>query len=624
MLKHFYTIGMAGHIDHGKTTLTKALTNIETDRLQEEKDRAISIEPGYALYEQTEETETAIVDVPGHERFIRQMIAGVASIDAVLLVIAADEGVMPQTREHLHILDLLGITKGAVIFTKASLLEEELRGLLYEETKEALRGTFLADSPAVFVDSISGEGIEEVRTLIGDLLQHGSTRPAGTGFRMPIDQSFTVKGQGTVVRGTVVKGEARLEDPLYVQPGNTPVRVRQIQVHHSKQDRVRAGQRAAFNLGGISYEQIHRGNVLVDQPGPMSRTIDVSLQTTTLFQRPLKQRAPIKLHTGTAEVYGRIVFFDRNELKPGETVLCQLRLEEEVPCMRGDRFILRRPTPAETIGGGTIIDPAGGKYRFSPETVKMLTLKEQGSPEERLAQAIHNHNEITAAEAAEETGMEKASAERALQEGPFIEAGGYWLSADVWEQVKEQVIGRLSKAHEENPLKPGLERAALAGEISSRKPAAEQQLIKMEAEGHLRFSGPYAQLPSFQQHYPKAWKKRMEQAEQKITEGGMRPPAEADVYQETGLPASWQKPLHVYLVDAGSMLELNDKHLISRSAVEQAAQRLRDSCPDSFSLQDAKAVLDLPRKYLVPLLELFDSLNWTRFTEGTRTWKRPK
>lgn len=386
MDKHYYTVGMAGHIDHGKTTLTKALTNVDTDRLKEEKERQISIELGFAPLELGNDIFASVIDVPGHERFIRQMIAGVAGIDLVILVVAADEGVMPQTKEHLDILSFLGIKRGIVAVTKIDKVEIDFVELVQEEIKEQLQGTVFAESPFVMVDSLKGTGIDVLKQQIKDDLLQTEKRNANGAFRLPIDQVFTVKGQGTVVRGTVYEGTVIEGQALMILPSRRETKARQLQVHHKPSEKAVAGQRVAINLSNVTKEDLDRGDVIVDKEHfIVTNTIDISLSFINSLKHPIKQRSPIKLHLGTSEVMGKIVFFDRNEVNSdvGE-VLCQLRLDEDIVTKRGDRFILRRPTPTETIGGGWIVDPNGQKYRYGEATIDMLHKKKEGTPVQRV------------------------------------------------------------------------------------------------------------------------------------------------------------------------------------------------------------------------------------------------
>jgi selenocysteine-specific elongation factor len=622
-MKKYYTIGMAGHIDHGKTTLTKALTNMDTDRLKEEKERAISIEPGYAPFHIDNEWEVSIVDVPGHEKFIRQMIAGVAGIDAVILVIAADEGVMPQTKEHLQILDLLGVSQGMIVFTKSEGLEEDMEELLKEDAQHHTAGTFLEKSPVYFVDSISLKNISALRKDINTMLEKTPQRRAGSGFRMPVDQSFTVKGQGTVVRGTIFNGSVNEGDNVQLLPQNKAIRIRQIQVHHEKRFSGRAGQRAALNLGGVDYDDISRGDVIVKGSFPVTKTIDIALQPVDLFTIPLKQRSPVKIHTGTSEVYGTIVFFDRNELNPGEKeeILCQIRLDQEIVADRNDRFILRRPTPAETIGGGRIIDPFGGKYRFGKQTVQMLNQKKEGTPEERLVFALQQGSAMTAAELAAKISISTEELEYEVKNSSkLMEIGGWLLTTEDGSEMKDHIKNLLAEYHSTYPMRPGKNVAELIKSLPVPEQAGTKFLQYLEKNKQIIREAEFVYLPEFTPSYPKPWARRMEQVENSILKSGMEVPVFEEAAAEAGLDKQQTAELYNFFLRS-SMYKLDEKHLISESAVKKAVSKLKTEESEKFTLQDAKQHLGLSRKYLVPLLELFDKLQFTKREEEYRVWK---
>ena len=391
----YYTIGMAGHIDHGKTTLTKALTGVQTDRLKEEQERKISIELGFAPLFREEDLYVSIIDVPGHERFVRQMIAGVAGIDLFMLVIAANEGFMPQTKEHLEILTLLGIRDGIIVFTKVDQVDEELFEIVKEDVQEQLQQFELTDLPIYEVDSVSGKGISALKEGLRKKLTAISKPQDLTAFRLPIDQVFTIKGQGTIVRGTVYNGTAKEGEELIVLPSKKTVRIRQIQSHNERQVIARQGQRVALNLGGISWDELKRGDVLVTSDYfSVSRRFDVVLYPLKNMNYPLRQRQTIKVHIGTSEVMGRIIFFDRNEINQQtdeREIYCQIELEEEVVLSRGDRFIIRRPSPAETVGGGVVIEAVAERHRFGAKTAKQIKMKKDGTPKERIQAILNKH-----------------------------------------------------------------------------------------------------------------------------------------------------------------------------------------------------------------------------------------
>ncbi|UCZ51611.1 selenocysteine-specific translation elongation factor [Bacillus shivajii] len=622
----YYTLGMAGHIDHGKTTLTKALTNIETDRLKEEKERAISIELGYALLKLTDDLTVSIIDVPGHEKFIRQMIAGVAGIDLVLLVVAADEGVMPQTVEHLEILHLLGIHKGLIVVTKSDLVEEDMIELIEADISDQVKGTFFENADLIFVDSVSKRGIDELRETIQTYLTNVPARDSSGVFRLPIDQVFTVHGQGTVVRGTVYEGEVHEGETLEILPQRQKVRARQLQVHHEAKDAGRAGQRVAINLGGVSKQDVQRGDVLVStQYYSTTSTIDISLTTAHPLKYPLKQRGYIKLHIGTAEVYGKIVFFDRNDLIEGENVLCQLRLDKPIVTKRGDRFILRRPTPAETIGGGFVIDPVGEKYKFGEETINMLALKKEGTPKERIIDMLKKEKGMEVDSLFKSVGIQNDEGKEVLDE--LIEANTVMKLSNIVvleaiaEEMFEVIDEDLGHFHQQFPLREGKKKAELINDLKSYgKNLAELIIEEGFKTNRLKKSGQYIALPEFKPSFPKQWEKRMNQVLDTLEQQGLQVEPHEYITDRAGLPPEMQTELFHYLLRLNEVMELDEKHMITTKNFYSAASNLYENTNQEFSLQDAKAVLDLTRKHLVPFMEKLDELRLTKRQDNVRIW----
>jgi selenocysteine-specific elongation factor len=627
----FYTIGMAGHIDHGKTTLTKALTNIDTDRLKEEKERNISIELGFAPLKLKSDIQVSVIDVPGHERFIRQMIAGVAGIDLVMLIVSADEGVMPQTKEHLDILSLLGIKKGIIVVTKIDRVDEELLELVQEDIAMEVEGTFLENASFAFVDSLTGTGIDHLKDLIEEKLNDVPSRDAKGAFRLPIDQVFTVHGQGTVVRGTIYEGAIQEGDILEILPQGIKVRARQLQVHHEKKEKGYAGQRTAINLGGVSKEDVKRGDVLVStQQYSTTSTIDVSLQTLKGLDHPLKQRGHIKLHLGTAEVYGKIVYFDRNELvgDEAETILCQLRLDEPIVTRRGDRFILRRPTPVETIGGGFVIDPNGEKYKFGEQTIELLERKKEGSPLERMIDTLKDEKFLTLSQLQKQVDLPEevvtTTMNELLEKNDIIQAGQGFVLTAVYEEIVELISRDLAEFHEENSLREGKSKAEVLHSLKQNYPVKllEFALEKGEQDEQISKRGQFIALAKFVPHYPKKWAKRMEQVVNDIETQGMQVEAWEYVVGRAQLPPHFQEDLKHYLVRTNKVIALDEKHFVSRSHLKEAIKKLREKTRDEFELQDAKEVLQLSRKYLVPFMELVDRLKLTVRIETKRQWQK--
>jgi selenocysteine-specific elongation factor len=623
--KQYFTIGMAGHIDHGKTSLTKALTNVDTDRLKEEKERQISIELGFAPLYEDNDLQISVIDVPGHERFIRQMIAGVAGIDLVVLVVAADEGVMPQTREHLDILGFLGIKNGIIAITKIDRVEEEFIDLVKDDILGELEGTVFENSPFVLVDSLSKKGIEDLKQLIIKTLKDQSTRDAKGAFRLPIDQVFTVKGQGTVVRGTVYEGTVTEGQSLTIMPKGLEVRARQLQVHHKPATKAHAGQRVAVNLSGVSKEEIERGDALVASENfIVTNTVDVAIRVVEDLDYMVKQRMPIKLHVGTAEVMGRIVFFDRNELKEenGE-ILCQLRLEEEIVTKRGDRFIIRRPSPQETIGGGWVIDPIGNKYRFGEKTIEELEKKKVGTPLERLTSVLLEEKSLSLNELIKRTSLDEEEVHSELNREEFILFNGKeYTHQTVIDLILDEILERLKTYHEENSMKQGLNKAELLQTMASVYPKALLDFVveKNITSGRLARTGQYVSISEFKPHVPNNWQKRVENLLAELNKDGLKTAYFSDYLKKAGIPDSLSTDLKRYLEEEQLIIPLDDQYFYHGDVFSEAVHLLRMKTNEQFEVGEAKDILDLSRKYMIPFLERLDGKGITKRVENKRVW----
>ncbi|SFE37137.1 selenocysteine-specific translation elongation factor [Alteribacillus iranensis] len=629
MEKRTFTIGMAGHIDHGKTTLTKALTNIDTDRLQEEKARSISIEPGFAPLSLTEELEVSIIDVPGHERFIRQMIAGVAGIDAVVLTVAADEGVMPQTKEHLEILSLLEVRGGLIAVTKSDTVDSDLLKLAGEDIREEVKGTPFEKAEMVFVDSLTGKGLEELKEKLITVLSSIPVRNSQGAFRLPIDQVFSVHGQGTVVRGTVYEGSVQEGEHLQLLPMNQSIRVKQLQVHGTRVTKGNAGQRLALNITGVPKEDISRGDVIVATEDYITTNVlNIFLIVSESMRFKVKQRGEIKLHLGTAEVYGTIVFFDRNIMESGDgRVLCQLRLDEPVVTKRNDRFILRRPSPVETIGGGWVINPQSEHLRFGKETIQHLEEELEGSPKDHVMKSLNEHKWLTREELAKFAGISLEEiytlAERLIKEGEIKEfTNGKLYTTRESNLFLKSIRSELQTYHEKYPLRLGKNKEELYSKKSYPKELGDRLLEVFVNEDNISREQQYLSHPAFTPHYPKGWEKRMEKTIINWEKDGVQVSPWQDYTEEQSLPASLSIDLRQYLLQIGKAAAMDDKHIWPVEAIKKAAHILYEECPETFSLQDAKNVLGLTRKYLVPLLEWMDDAKWTKRSENIRIWRR--
>ncbi|MCM3116802.1 selenocysteine-specific translation elongation factor [Neobacillus sp. MER 74] len=618
---------MAGHIDHGKTSLTKALTNVDTDRLKEEKERQISIELGFAPLYEDDEIQISVIDVPGHERFIRQMIAGVAGIDLVVLVVAADEGVMPQTREHLDILKFLGVKNGLVAISKIDRVDEEFFELVKDDILEELSGTVFEDAPFVLVDSLSKKGIDEMKALIIQKLKEQEMRDAKGAFRLPIDQVFTIKGQGTVVRGTVYEGTVVEGQILKIMPKGLGVRARQIQVHHSPAERAFAGQRTAINLSGVSKEDVERGDVLVSSEHFLvTKTLDVAIRVVEDLEHMVKQRMPIKLHIGTAEVMGRIVFFDRNEIKEenGE-ILCQLRLEEEILTKRGDRFILRRPSPQETIGGGWVIDPRGDKYRFGNQTIEELEKKKVGSPKERITTALMEAKCLPLAELIKRTSLDEFTVTEKLNEKEFVFFDGkeYTLQLLI-NSIEEDIFDRLQDYHLLYSMKIGINKAVLLQTLEKRVPKHLLDFVIENGITNHIFNrrGQFVSIASFVPHVPKNWAKRTENLVAELKKDGLKVRSLKEYFSDAGIPGTLEADLRRFLEEEEVLVLLDAQFAYHGDVFQQAVAKLRSQTGAEFDVGAAKDVLELSRKYMIPFLEKLDSMGLTKRLENKRIWNK--
>lgn len=624
-MNQYFTIGMAGHIDHGKTSLTKALTGVNTDRLKEEKERNISIELGFAPFIMDDGLQVSIIDVPGHERFIRQMIAGVAGIDMVILVIAADEGIMPQTKEHLEIISLLGIKNGLTAITKIDQTDKELLEIVMEDVKEHLGHTFLRHAPILCVDSLSKNGIPELKAAIREELMRIKKKERKASFRLPIDQVFTVKGQGTVVRGTIYDGEVRQGERLRLLPQNKEVRVRQIQVHHNQTEKAVAGQRTAINIGGLSYDEVSRGDVLAaDQYYSVTDRIDVVFFPLKDIQYSIRQRQPVKLYVGTSEVMGKIIFFDRNEINQNEKeeILCQIQLQEKIVVTRGDRFIIRKPTPVETVGGGWIIEPNGKKYRFGKSTIEQLSLKKEGKAIDRIRSLLKEKMVLTYSELLKGASIFEKELNEAKELLLEMENGVFTLDS-IFGEVKDNVIHSVKTFHQRYPMRAGMDKAEVISELKQQFPAPliEYAVKTLDAEKRIKIENQYVSLIYASPALPLKWKSKLENAQQELIHQGIEVEKFGVLLKKHGIPEAIQKEFYHYLLLTNKAFILQDDMLISKEAVNQARIKLEaDTNLEEFTLQMARESLPVTRKYLVPLLELFDRLGYTKRTDNTRKW----
>ena len=511
-MKHII-IGTAGHIDHGKTTLIHALTGRNTDRLKEEQKRGITIELGFTWFDLKDHTRCGIIDVPGHEKFINNMVAGVVGMDLVLMVVAADEGIMPQTKEHLDILGLLGIEKTILVLNKCDTVDEEWLSMMEEDVKEELKGTIMEGAPVARVSAMTGDGIEELKELILHMVKDDvKEKDVNSIPRLPVDRVFSMPGFGTVVTGTLLSGSISKNDTLEVFPIGKECKIRNIQVHETNQDKCEAGQRVALNISNIHKDELHRGCVIAPV-GSMenSRLMDVKLTVLKDSNRNIKNRDRLHLFTGTSEILCRAILLDKDELVPGETGLAQLLLEEELATKRGDRFIVRFYSPLETIGGGIVLEPnPRKKKRFNEDAIEELLKKESGSLADVCELNIRAETEdlITLKDLAKNMShsaeelrpyLDELIADGIIYEFPKNKDIFFWHRDNAF-ILSQEIVRDLKKFYEKYPYRAGIKKAEIHSSYMKKVKlnVFEECINKLVSENLIEVRNEYVCLPGYE------------------------------------------------------------------------------------------------------------------------------
>jgi selenocysteine-specific elongation factor len=632
-------IGTAGHIDHGKTALVKALTGIDADRLEEEKRRGITLDIGFAHLNlkssSGEDLRLGFVDVPGHERFVRNMLAGIGGIDLVLLVVAADEGIKPQTVEHFDICRLLSIRRGITVITKADTVDAETLDVVRMELEDFLRGSFLEHAPMVAVSALKGTGLEDLKRELAEASAEVSAKDSAALFRLPIDRVFTMKGFGTVVTGTLIAGTVKKEEELEVFPSGRRVRVRGVQVHGKPADQAIAGQRTALNLAGVNVEDLARGMTLAP-PGLLHTTkrLDVSLSVLP-SARVLKDRARVHLHAYTSETIAEVVLYAAKELKPGESGFAQLRLVEPVLLLPGDCFILRQFSPVVTIGGGVVIDaaplPRRANHVGQPTSaarndhIQALRLLAEGAHEQILAARIARRGAdgLRLIDALAETGWPPslvASTATALvspkgaPELRVLRLNELLISQTVATQVSEGLLGALKEFHDANPLVAGISKEQLREKLRLRSEIFTGLLDLLTKEKKLEVAGEQARLPGrgvVMKDEEAEAKKKIEDA---FSTAGLEVPYLKDVLAKLPIDKARAQKIVTLLLRDRVLIKVSDDLVFHRSTLDELRKRLLAFKTKSASIDVAgfKDLTGVTRKYAIPLLEYFDRERVTR------------
>lgn len=619
-MKHFI-LGTAGHVDHGKTALIKALTGVDTDRLKEEKERGITIELGFASLTLSSGQTVGIVDVPGHEKFIKTMVSGAAGIDLVMLVIAADEGVMPQTKEHLHICSLLGITCGLVALTKIDLVDTDWLELVKSEITEFLRGSFLEDAPIVPVSAIKQEGLSGLTDAIAAAVSQISEKTDDGIFRLPVDRVFTMKGFGTVVTGTLVSDRIKVGEEVQILPEGLISRIRGIQVHSQPVEEAWSGQRTAINLQGIEKSIISRGDVLVrPQTVWPSQRLDVLVEYLAANSKNLKNRALVRLHTGTSEVIARIILLEKDELTPGEKSFAQLVLVNKAVVVAGEYFVLRSYSPVTTIGGGRIIDPQPVKHKRQNEKVlDELNQLQNGSLPEKISVLLKRtgFSGINLRSLAFRSGINARKIKEVLEnlfsrrQAVLLDGEDTTVISEYFHNQLEELITRnISAYHEKNTLLKGMSKeelkAALGRPVSAKLfnmalRSLDNKGIVVTDKDSVRLAGHRIQLTGNLDSIRVAIGGTYQKA-------GLTPPALSDVIAGFKDQKAQAQSIIKLMIKEGDLIKINEDLCFARESLDQLrkdykAMLIRDNkaTPASF-----KELTGLSRKYIIPLMEYFD------------------
>ncbi len=607
--------GTAGHIDHGKSALVRALTGIEPDRWEEEKRRGISIDLGFAHLAIDKELRLGFIDVPGHERFVKNMLAGVGGIDLVLLVVGADESIKPQTREHFDICRLLGIKHGIVVLTKSDLVDPEIVDLVRLEAEEFVAGSFLDGAPIVAVSSKTGAGLDELRRELVKLARTIAEKDAEGLLRLPVDRSFIMRGFGTVVTGTLVSGRVAVEQEVEVQPGGRRLRVRGVQVHGSTAQTARAGQRTALNLAGAEASDLGRGMTLVEPGTLVAQTVvDCDLQLLS-SAKPLKNRAPVHLHAWTAETEAEVRLLDRDRLDPGQTAPARLVLRDPVLLLPNDRFIVRMFSPVVTIGGGRVVDVSPPRRLRRTATSARVMALAQATPDKRVGLLVsETPNGCAVSALVARTGLSRKQVEAAAREVGVvvIAAGDPWLVDQSWFRSRGQKIhDTVADFHRRNPLLPGIPRE----EVRNRElDDAPQFLLDalVQASKTVVSDGEVLRLSSHRLHLEQDEAQALAKIEGAFEAAGLAVPAIAEVLARSGVEAGRARNLLQILFRQRKLFRISDDLIYHHSAVASLKDLLAKHKGERFSVSVFKEWTGVSRKYAIPLLEFLDRERATR------------
>ncbi|MBF0276842.1 MAG: selenocysteine-specific translation elongation factor [SAR324 cluster bacterium] len=630
-----FVIGTSGHIDHGKTTLVKALTGVDPDRLAEEKKRGITIDLGFAHYRDEKGTELSFIDVPGHEKFVHNMLAGAAGIDAVLLVIAADDGVMPQTIEHLEICNLLNICSGMVVLTRCDLVEDpEMIDLCREEIQELVIGTFLENAPIVPVSAVSGEGLDVLRQELAGLYQKLRPHEVEKPFRFSVDRSFTIKGFGTVATGTLLVGKMNKNDEVHQFPAQKPVRLRGFQVHGHSVEEVEAGQRVAINVANLSKDEIQRGDQLA-MPGSLltSYILNAELQLLESAPRSLQRRDRVRIYLGTREVMGRLVPLEQKVFEPGGMQIVQFRLEQPISSRFGDRFIIRNFSPVYTLGGGRVIDPSPGKSRRIRtelhERLNVLRGDDQQSAAEQVIY-LQSTRGVLLREFTVRTGLSEKQANKIVQDLASQRivfcvdpSEKRYLHVDHVARIGEFICRVIRAFHQKFPEREGMTKAELSGKLSllfKTEKEVDHLLKYLVKTNVLEDNEQYYLLPGHRKSFSEDKQQLLEKCLSVVREGGFQPPRRTHLFEQCGLDGKEGVAILKLAIHNNLLIRITEDLYYTPEQLADIESRIRNHFDSQTELTviEFKDLLQITRKHAVELLEYFDGKHMTRREDNHR------
>jgi selenocysteine-specific elongation factor len=619
-------LGTAGHIDHGKTALIKALTGVDTDRLKEEKRRGISVELGFASLSLPGGAHLGIVDVPGHEKFIKNMLAGASGIDIVALIIAADEGAMPQTREHLDICHLLGIKAGLVVLTKIDLVDKGWLEFVKEDIGEFIQGSFLEKSPIIPVSSVTEEGLPQLLDVLDQLVKTVEEKSSMGPFRLPIDRVFTMKGFGTVVTGTSISGGISVGDTAEILPEKIESKVRGIQVHNQSVERVAAGFRTAINLQGLEKSAIRRGDVLtIPKTLRPSFMLDAELECLSSINNPIKNRLKVRFHTGTSEIFGRVILLEGDELKPGERALAQLRLEAPVVTLPQDRFVIRSYSPLHTIGGGIIINPHPKKHRrSSPDVLSNLRVIQKGKEEEVIKAYLFDagYEGLYLNELKTRIKLPLTQLSDLLQKLTLKNQAIYYdrdnlklIHGEKFSQLKKIFTSQLRDYHQKFPLKSGIPKEELRRKLPQ---IGENRLFDQIVSDLVKSHEVILEKDKLRASSHRITLEKEESKLQKKIEGiylmnKLQPPSFKEVVERLRVSDSEIRAIFDLLITEGILIKIKEGLYFHRDALETLKEKLVEFLNKNGEITTPrfKEMTEVSRKYTIPLIEYFDKTKLT-------------